>query len=70
MPKLLNKGVVEKTWCIEFWDFGAWDEMAGTRCRYKAEAIDRAQKLNRETDHEVRQGAFEGHRYRVRKVKP
>jgi hypothetical protein len=66
----LNKGPAEKTWCVEFWDFGQWDEMADTRRQYKAQAIEIAQKKNRETDHDTRQGAFEGHRYRVRKVRP
>lgn len=70
MPKLLNKGPVEKTWCVEFWDFGAWNEWADTRCQYKAQAVAIAQKMNRETDHDNRQGAFEGHRFRVRKVRP
>lgn len=68
MPKLLNKGAAEKKWCIEFWDFGAWNEFADTRFQYKAQAVDLAQKMNRETDHEGRQ-AFEGHRFRVRRVK-
>ena len=53
-------------WCIEFWDFGQWDEMAGTRRKYKAEAIALAQKMNRETKD---RSAFEGHRFRVRKAK-
>jgi hypothetical protein len=70
MPKLLNKGAVEKTWCVEFWDFGAWNEWADTRCQYKAQAVEIAQKMNRETDHDAREGAFEGHRFRVRKVRP
>jgi hypothetical protein len=56
-------------WCVEFWDFGEWNERADTRRKYKAQAIEIAQKLNKETDHESRQGAFEGHRYRVRKAK-
>lgn len=56
-------------WCVEFWDFGAWNEMASTRRKHKAEAIAVAQKLNKETSHEARQGAFEGHRYRVRRVR-
>jgi len=55
-------------WCVEFWDFGAWNEWAGTRRKYKAEAIALAQKMNRDTTHEGRE-AFEGHRFRVRRVR-
>lgn len=55
-------------WCVEFWDFGAWNEWANTRRRHKVEAVAIAERLNRETDHGTRQGAFEGHRFRVRRV--
>lgn len=55
-------------WCIEFWDFGAWNEYGIGRLKYKAEAIAIAQKMNRETSHEIRRDVFGGHRFRVRKV--
>lgn len=70
MAKLLVRKAVEKTWCVEFWDFGEWNEWSDTKCQYKAQAVAIAQKMNRETDHDARLGAFEGHRFRVRKVKP
>lgn len=57
-------------WCIEFWDFGEWNEYAGTRCQYKAQAVALAQKMNHETSHEVREGSYEGHRFRVRRHQP
>lgn len=56
-------------WCIEFWDFGAWNEMADTRNKYKRPVIERAQHLNRETSDEIRRQVYQGHRFRVRKVK-
>lgn len=54
---------------IEFWDFGEWNEYSNTRRKYKKETIEIAQKLNKETSHEAREGCFEGHRFRIRKAK-
>jgi len=59
----------QSEWCVEFWDFGAWNELASTRRKHKAQAVALAQKMNRETSHEIRSGAFEGHRFRVRRVR-
>lgn len=56
-------------WCVEFWDFGAWNEYGGTRRKHKAECIELAQRMNQELTHDDREG-FEGHRFRVRRVKP
>ena len=56
-------------WCVEFWDHGAWNEMAGTRRRHKAECIALAQAFNKRDNPQRKDSAFEGHRYRVRRVK-
>lgn len=56
-------------YCIEFYDFGQWDERANTRRRSKTEARALADEMKKRTTHEMRQ-AFCGHRFRVRKVKP
>jgi len=69
MTKVRHTEVLTRAWCVEFWDFGAWNEWASTRRKYKAEAVALAQKMNRETTHENRIGAFEGHRFRVRRVR-
>jgi len=53
-------------WCVEFWDFGAWNEYASTRRKYKTQAVALAQQMNRETKD---RSAFEGHRFRVRTVR-
>lgn len=58
-----------REWCVEFWDFGAWNEWAGTRRKHKAAVIAIAQKMNKETSHEIRKGAFCGRRFRVRRVR-
>jgi hypothetical protein len=59
-----------KRYVIEFYDFGAWNIMNDSRNPYgwehKSQAIERCEQLNRETDHMTREGAFCGHRYRVR----
>lgn len=54
-------------WCVEFWDFGAWNEVANTRRQYKKQAITLCQRMNKAMPHAVRRDSFEGHRYRVRK---
>lgn len=54
-------------WVIEFWDSDAWNELVNAAYDYKAQAIEDARRLNKETSHEVRATAFCGHRYRVRK---
>jgi hypothetical protein len=56
-------------WCIEFWDHDQWDEMAGTRNKYKRPVVERAQRMNKETTDEIRRSVYGGHRFRVRKVK-
>ena len=60
-------------WCVQFWDGlpdnGRWDELAGTTCPTKAEAVVLAQALNRHTDHAERTGTFAGHRFRVRHMR-
>lgn len=60
----------EDEWCVEFWDFGAWNELVDTRRRLKKQCIEIAAELNRNTDHTTRLEVYEGHRFRVRKVKP
>ena len=55
-------------WCVEFWDTDRWDEMSGSRRKYKIEAIELADRLNKHTTHDGRK-VFHGHRFRVRKVK-
>ncbi len=57
-------------WCVEFWDHGAWNEMAGTRRHRQAECVVLAQALNKRDNPQRKDSAFEGHRYRVRRVKP
>lgn len=60
-----------KRYVIEFWDSNAWNIMSDSKnphgWEYKTQALQRCAELNRETDHNTRQGAFNGHRYRVRK---
>lgn len=55
--------------CVEFWDFDAWNELSSTRRRYRSECVEIAQRLNRETDHTTRCGSFGGRRFRVRRVR-
>lgn len=57
-----------RLWCVQFFDWDAWNEKANTRRRYKAEAVALAELLNRTTSHADRQ-AFGGRRFRVRRVK-
>jgi hypothetical protein len=42
----------DKLWCIEFWDFGAWNEYGGTRRKHKDECIKMAQQMNKRLTHE------------------
>ena len=56
-------------WCVEFWRREKWSEWDGTRRQYKEQAVQVANYLNRTTNHDVRVGAFGGHRFRVRRVK-
>lgn len=57
-----------KEFAVQFWDFDAWNEVAATRRRKKSEAVALAQEMNRTTPHEWRQAAYQGHRFRVRRV--
>jgi hypothetical protein len=57
-----------RRWCVQFWDSDAWNELSDTRRRLKAECVELAQRLNRQTGHEERVGSFGGRRFRVRRV--
>ena len=54
-------------WCVQFWDWTAWNVYANTVCQHKEQAVDLANRMNRETDHATRVGSFGGHRFRVRR---
>jgi hypothetical protein len=56
-------------WCVQFWDWDAWNVYANTVRQHKQEAIDLANNMNRETDHFTRVSVFGGHRFRVRRYR-
>lgn len=55
-------------WCVEFWDFGAWNEWGNTRHKNKNWCIAKAQELNKDVNPQHPENGFEGHRFRVRRV--
>jgi len=56
----------KREWCIQFFDFGEWDEYVGKRFQHKPEAAAECNRMNKEMDNEARKACYLGHRFRVR----